>query len=259
MLGFVLAFFVGIILGLLGGGGSILTLPILVYIIGVEAFKATAYSLFIVGFSALIATQRYYVKKLIDFKIGFFFAVPSLLGVYIVRKWIFPLIPDPFFYIANFELSKDLFLLLFFALIMLGAAYSMIFTKRKSKMLQKKINYYLIIVDGLIVGAFTGLVGAGGGFLIVPALVLLSGLEIKKAIGTSLMIISFKSLLGFTADLGTDIDWNLLFVFTAFSSAGIFVGIYISKYLQPKKLKKFFGIFVFVIAISIIFKELNGW
>ena len=140
---------------------------------------------------------------------------------------------------------------------MLGAAYSMIFAKRSQKRIQKKINYYLILVDGLIVGAFTGLVGAGGGFLIVPALVLLSGLEIKKAIGTSLMIISIKSLLGFTGDLGTDIDWNLLIVFTAFSSFGIFVGIYISKFIQAERIKKFFGIFVLIIAVLIILKELS--
>lgn len=256
MLGFVLAFFVGVTLGLLGGGGSILTLPILVYFMDVEPSKATAYSLFIVGVSALIATQRFYVKKLIDFKVGLFFAIPSFIGVYVVRKWIVPIIPDPFFSIVNFEISKDLFLLLFFSVIMLGSGLSMIYAKRKDKPLQKKINYYVILLDGLVVGAITGLVGAGGGFLIVPALVLLTGLEIKKAIATSLMIISFKSLLGFTGDLGTEIDWNLLLVFTSISCVGIYFGVYISNYIKPKKIKKFFGIFVLLIAVAIIFKEL---
>lgn len=256
MLGFVLAFFVGLTLGFLGGGGSILTLPILVYFMGVEPSKATAYSLFIVGVSALIATQRFYVKKLIDFKVGLFFAIPSFIGVYMVRKWLVPIIPDPFFSIVNFEISKDLFLLLFFSVIMLGSGLSMIYAKRKDKPLQIKINYYVIILDGLVVGAITGLVGAGGGFLIVPALVLLTGLEIKKAIGTSLMIISFKSLLGFTGDLGTEIDWDLLLVFTSISCLGIYFGVYISNYIQPKKIKKFFGIFVLLIAVAIIIKEL---
>ncbi|MEJ6794441.1 MAG: sulfite exporter TauE/SafE family protein [Flavobacteriales bacterium] len=255
MLGFVLAFFVGVTLGLLGGGGSILTLPILVYFMGVEPSKATAYSLFIVGVSALIATQRFYVKKLIDFKVGLFFAIPSFVGVYIVRKWVVPIIPDPFFSIVNLEVSKDLFLLLFFAIIMLGSGFSMLFSKRKNKSFRKKINYYLILVDGLFVGAITGLVGAGGGFLIVPALVLLAGLDIKKAIGTSLLIISFKSLLGFTGDLGSEMDWNLLLVFTSISCIGIYFGIYISKFIKPKSIKKYFGVFVVLIAFVIILKE----
>ena len=255
MLGFVLAFFVGVTLGFLGGGGSILTLPILVYFMGVEPSKATAYSLFIVGVSALIATQRFYVKKLIDFKVGLFFAIPSFVGVYIVRKWVVPIIPDPFFSIAKLEVSKDLFLLLFFAIIMLGSGFSMLFSKRKNKSFLKKINYYLILVDGLFVGAITGLVGAGGGFLIVPALVLLAGLDIKKAIGTSLLIISFKSLLGFTGDLGSEMDWNLLLVFTSISCVGIYFGIYISKFIKPKSIKKYFGVFVVLIAFVIILKE----
>jgi len=255
MLGFVLAFFVGVTLGLLGGGGSILTLPILVYFMGVEPSKATAYSLFIVGVSALIATQRFYVKKLIDFKVGLFFGIPSFVGVYIVRMWVVPIIPDPFFSILNLEVSKDLFLLLFFVIIMLGSGFSMFFSNRKNKPFQKKINYYLILFDGLFVGAITGMVGAGGGFLIVPALVLLTGLDIKKAIGTSLFIISFKSLLGFIGDLGTEIDWNLLLVFTSISCVGIYFGVYISKFIKPKSIKKYFGVFVVLIAFVIILKE----
>ena len=131
----------------------------------------------------------------------------------------------------------------------------MLFSKRKNKSFLKKINYYLILVDGLFVGAITGLVGAGGGFLIVPALVLLAGLDIKKAIGTSLLIISFKSLLGFTGDLGAEMDWNLLLVFTSISCVGIYFGIYISKFIKPKSIKKYFGVFVVLIAFVIILKE----
>lgn len=256
MLGFFLAFFSGVILGLLGGGGSILTLPVLVYFLGVEPTKATAYSLFIVGISALIATQRFYTKKLIDFKVGLFFALPSFLGVFLIREWGLPLIPDPFFTVSNYVVSKDLFLLLFFALIMFGAGFSMLFAKRNSTTQKKKINYYLILIDGLIVGAITGLVGAGGGFLIVPSLVFLAGLDIKKAIGTSLMIISFKSLLGFTGDLSTEIDWNLLLIFTSISCLGIFFGIYVSKFIKSNMIKRYFGFFVIFIASIIITKEL---
>jgi len=253
-MGFFLAFLVGVVLGLLGGGGSILTLPILVYFMDVSPTLATAYSLFIVGVSALVAAFRFASKKQINFKVGIWFAIPSFIGVFISRKWLLAYIPDILFSNYSFAISKDVFLLFFFAFIMLCAGLSMIFSKRKA-ITNVKMNYPIIILDGLLVGLLTGLVGAGGGFLIVPALVLLSGLEIKKAIGTSLMIIAFKSLFGFLGDLGENIDWILLLTFTVVSSTGIFVGIFVSKYVDGKNLKNYFAIFVIVISIVIFVKE----
>lgn len=256
-MGFVLAFFVGIVLGILGGGGSILTVPILVYIMDVTPTLATGYSLFIVGVSALVGTQRFVASKQIDFKIGAIFSVPSFVGVFLSRKWVLPNIPDVVLQWESFELTKDAFLLLFFAVIMLVASLSMIFSKRdevNGRLI--KLNYPLIAFEGLVVGGLTGLVGAGGGFLIIPALVVLTGLEIKKAIGTSLMIIAVKSLFGFLGELGNEIDWSLLLFFTLISCIGIFVGTYSTKYIKGKLLKKYFGIFVLVIAVFMLVKEL---
>jgi uncharacterized membrane protein YfcA len=256
-MGFVLAFVVGVVLGLLGGGGSILTVPILVYVMDINPVLATGYSLFIVGVSALIGTQRFIVAKQVDFKIGTIFAIPSFLGVFICRKWILPTIPDLVFQFGSFELSKEKFLLLFFAVIMLIAGLSMVFSRRKDNSEGlKKLIFPLIALEGFIVGALTGLVGAGGGFLIIPALVILTGLDIKKAIGTSLMIIAFKSLFGFLGELGNEIDWSLLLIFTFISCIGIFVGTYTSKFINGNSLKRYFGIFVLLFSIFIFVKEL---
>ncbi|MGC6428186.1 MAG: sulfite exporter TauE/SafE family protein [Flavobacteriales bacterium] len=255
-MGLILAFVVGLILGILGGGGSILTLPILVYFFDVQPILATSYSLFIVGISALIATQRFIVKKQVSYKIGIWFAIPSLIGVYFSRQWILPNIPNSIFTIGDFALSKDIFLLCFFAIIMLLAGLSMIFVKRTKLKPINTINYFGVIIDGLVVGVVTGLVGAGGGFLIVPALVLLAGLDIRKAIGTSLMIIALKSIIGFLGDTSLEKDWVLLLSFTLISSIGILVGIFFAKYIEGKNLKSIFGVFVILMSLFILVKEL---
>lgn len=253
-MGFVLAIVIGVVLGLIGGGGSILAVPVLVYVMEVSPIQATAYSLFIVGFSALVGARNHYKLGNIDFKIGTLFAIPSFIGVFVSRRWLLPAIPDNLSETTSFVLTKDVFLMLLFAAIMLLASFSMLFKKEQSQQL-KEIQKVKIIADGLIVGVVTGLVGAGGGFLIVPALVFLSGLEIKKAIGTSLMIIAVKSLFGFLGEWGSEIDWKLLLLFTALSASGIFLGVYLGKFMDGKKLKRSFGFFVLLMAIAIILKE----
>lgn len=253
-MGFVLAILIGVILGLIGGGGSILAVPVLVYVMGVSPIQATAYSLFIVGFSALVGARNHYKLGDIDFNIGTLFAIPSFIGVFVSRKWLLPAIPENLYETASFVLTKGVFLMVLFAIVMMLASLSMLF--KKEQLQQKKdIQKLKIIIDGLIVGAITGLVGAGGGFLIVPALVFLSGLEMKKAIGTSLMIIAVKSLFGFLGEWGSEINWQLLLIFTALSVSGIFLGVYLGKFMDGKKLKKSFGVFVLLMAIAIILKE----
>lgn len=253
-MGFVLAIVIGVVLGLIGGGGSILAVPVLVYVMGVNPIQATAYSLFIIGSSALVGARNHYKLGNIDFQIGTFFAIPSFLGVFVSRRWLLPAIPDNLYETTSFVLTKDGFLMLLFAVIMFLASFSMLFKQEQSQQL-KEIKKIKIIADGLIVGVITGLVGAGGGFLIVPALVFLSGLEIKKAIGTSLMIIAVKSLFGFLAEWGSEIDWQLLLLFTALSTSGIFLGGFLGKFMDGKKIKKSFGFFILFMAIAIIIKE----
>lgn len=259
LIGYFCALLIGITLGLIGGGGSILTVPVLVYIMGIEPVLATAYSLFVVGLSALIATIKNFKLKNIEIETGLVFALPSLFAVYFTRSTIVPAIPDTIFTIGSFTLSKQVAIMLFFALIMLLASISMIKGRKDSiGEKNKKLNYPIIVLEGLVVGALTGLVGAGGGFLIIPALVILAGLPMKKAVGTSLMIITIKSLIGFTGDLSGDlnIDWAFLLLFSALSAIGIAIGIYFGKFIEGHKLKKAFGYFVLIMAVFILSKEL---
>lgn len=259
---FLLATLVGISLGLIGSGGSILTVPILVYIVGVEPMLATAYSLFIVGTTALVGGIQNAIQKQVDFKTLLIFGTPSIAAVYATRKWLMPLIPDPVFGVGEFTVTKSIALMLLFAIIMILASLSMIRTPKTSPVdsneeVPMTYNYPMILLEGTLVGVLTGLVGAGGGFLIIPALVLLAKMPMKLAVGTSLFIIAAKSLIGFIGDLqGNEvIDWFLLGGFTFFAVIGIFIGIMLSKKVPAAGLKKGFGWFVLVMGIYIVLKE----
>ena len=250
---------IGLRLGLIGGGGSILTLPVLVYLLGISPVLSTAYSLFIVGSTSLVGSITFIKKKLINYKAAIIFAVPSFIAVFITRKYLVPAIPEHIFSIGDFEVSKNIAIMIFFALVMLAASYSMIKDKKEEKESLEEVNfnYPLIAIEGFVVGTLTGVVGAGGGSFIIPALVLLAKLPMKMAVGTSLLIIAAKSLFGFVGDIGTQtIDWPFLFKFTGFSIIGIFIGTYLGKFIPGQKLKKSFGWFVLVMAIYIIIKEL---
>ncbi|MBT3920592.1 MAG: sulfite exporter TauE/SafE family protein [Flavobacteriaceae bacterium] len=252
------ALVIGIVLGLTGGGGSILTVPILVYLLSVNPVTATAYSLFVVGTTALFGTLRNAQKGMIEYKTGIVFAVPAFIAVFLTRKFIIPALPDVIFTFNEFVFTKDLAVMIFFAFIMLMASVSMIRTRIEVAVKEgENFNYPLIIIEGFLVGILTGLVGAGGGFLIIPALVLFANLPMKRAVATSLMIIAIKSLIGFLGDVGNiQIDWEFLLLFTALSVVGIILGIYLNNFIDGKKIKKAFGWFVLSMAIYIIIKEL---
>lgn len=254
------ALLIGVVLGLIGGGGSILTVPIFVYILGVSPVVATAYSLFVVGSAALVGAIRNAQKGMIDYRTGIVFAIPALIVVYLTRKFIIPAIPDTLFNVGSVEVSKSMGIMVFFAFIMLLASYSMIKGRKNTneeKHQEVSYNYPLIIVEGIVVGLLTGIVGAGGGFLIIPALVLFAKLPMKKAVATSLMIIAIKSLIGFIGDVqNIELDWPFLLSFTSVSIIGIFVGIYLSKFIDGQKLKKAFGWFVLIMGLYIVLKEI---
>ena len=256
--GLVGALVIGTVLGLTGGGGSILTVPVLVYLLSVNPVTATAYSLFIVGSTALVGAIRNAQKGMIEYKVGIVFAIPAFISVFLTRKVIVPSIPEVIFTLDSFILTKDMVVMIFFAVIMLAASISMI-RERKEVVLKKDVqfNYPLIIIEGLVVGVLTGLVGAGGGFLIIPVLVLFANLPMKKAVATSLMIIAIKSLIGFLGDIGNiEIAWGFLLTFAGLSMIGIVLGIYLNNFIDGKKLKKGFGWFVLAMAIYILLKEL---
>jgi uncharacterized membrane protein YfcA len=260
IIGFASAILIGVRLGLIGGGGSILTVPVLVYILGVNPVLATAYSLFVVGSTSLVGAATYMKKGLVNYKTALVFAIPSFIAVFLTRKFLVPALPDPLFTVGEAIITKNIGIMVFFALIMLAASYSMITAKKCVDCDEDEpvvFNFPMIALEGSVVGVITGIVGAGGGFLIIPALVLLAKLPMKMAVGTSLLIIAAKSLIGFLGDLSTQtIDWQMLLIFTSLSIVGIFIGSALSKKINEKILKTGFGWFVLVMGIYIITKEL---
>lgn len=260
ILGYVCALLIGVVLGLIGGGGSILTVPVLVYLLAVNPVTATAYSLFVVGSSSLVGAFKNMQKGLVEYRTAVVFSIPAFIAVYATRKYIVPAIPEDLFSLGGLEITKDIGIMLFFAIIMIVASVSMI--KKDKTILPKSgkpsYNYPLIILEGVVVGVLTGIVGAGGGFLIIPALVLLAKLPMKQAVATSLLIIAVKSLIGFTGDIqNLNINWLFLLVFTALSIAGIFLGVYLNKFINGDKLKQAFGWFVLVMGVYIIWAEIS--
>lgn len=258
-----LALIIGISLGLIGGGGSILTVPVLVYVAGVSPVMATAYSLFIVGSTSLVGAFDNFRRNLVHIPTAIVFSIPSFIAVYLVRRFVIPIIPEHMFSIGSYAVSKNIFIMVFFAAVMLFASISMIRGSKKNSdnedVSNIKFNYPLIVIEGFVVGSLTGFVGAGGGFLIIPALVMFAKLPMRLAIGTSLLIIAIKSLIGFIGDVQTvkeAIDWTMLVLFSAVASGGIFVGVLIGKKVKAESLKTIFGWFVLVMSVYILIKEL---
>lgn len=328
VLGYVAASIIGLSLGMIGGGGSILTIPVLVYMFGISPVLATAYSLFVVGVSSLFGSLSYMKKGLLNYKTAIVFAIPSFIAVFLTRKllipflpdnllsltgdwgfelwfgvalvmgiilsaivimkwgvhqnthvlkvallmlpatimvftmrqWVIPSLPSEMLQFGDFVLTKNLGIMLLFALVMIGASISMIRGRSETdeSEINKKLNVPIIVVEGALVGTLTGVVGAGGGFLIIPALVLIAGLPMKQAVGTSLLIITVKSLIGFLGDVSNrPIDWTFLLTFTGLAVIGILIGTKLSDLIPARVLKKSFGWFVLGMAIFILFKELT--
>lgn len=259
ILGYLGALLIGVVLGLIGGGGSILTVPVLVYLLSINPVTATAYSLFVVGTTSLFGSIKNFQKKQVDIRTAIVFSIPAFIAVYLTRKFLVPAIPENIFTIADFTVTKNIGIMLFFAFIMILASVSMILepSEKDAKPRKVRFNYLLITLEGAIVGVLTGIVGAGGGFLIIPALVLMAKLPMKRAVATSLVIIAVKSLIGFIGDVqNLEIDWVFLLIFTAISVAGIFLGIWLNRFIDGKKLKKGFGWFVLLMGVYIIWKEI---
>ena len=256
LLGYFGALCIGLILGLTGGGGSILTVPILVYVMLIDPMIATAYSLFIVGTTSAFGAIQNYQKGFVDLKNGFLFAIPSFIALYLTRRILVPLIPDAILE-QPFLLTKSTFLMVFFAVIMVLAAISMLKKKKEVVETVGNIAISTLLFQTFTIGIIIGLVGAGGGFLIIPSLVLFAKLPMKKAVGTSLFIIALNSLIGFLGDVQNIlIDWKFLSFFTGISIIGIFIGIYLNKYVNESQLKKGFAYFVLFMATFILVKEL---
>lgn len=257
VLGYISALFIGLVLGLLGGGGSILAVPTLVYLFGIPASRATMYSLFIVGITSAAGTFRYLQARLVNLRIGALFLIPSLLGVALSRRWILPQVPDVVLELNRFLLTKDRLILLAFALVMGLASYSML-RKPKGRAPAAGQNTVFIPLFGLFAGCIVGFVGAGGGFLIIPVLVGVGKMEMKPAVGTSLLIIALSSLFGFAGDWRqtSSLDWRFLLSFTGLSICGVMVGMRLSRHVSSAGLKRAFGLMVLGVAILILINEI---
>ena len=259
--GYILAVLIGISLGLIGGGGSILTVPVLVYLLHVDPVLATTYSLFIVGFTSLVGGTKAYINKLVDFRAISLFGIPSILSIFVARHFILPAIPEHIFTIGSFQVNKGRLLMMVFALLMLAAAVSMMYNHEKEDReavlnATRNDKNFSLLLPGLLVGLVTGLLGAGGGFLIIPALVLLIKIPMKTAVGTSLLIIAINSTFGFVFSIGHFyLDWHLLLSFTALSVTGVFTGSKIAERVNGDALKKWFGWFVLIMSVYILCKE----
>ncbi len=261
IIGFIAALFIGLSLGLMGGGGSIVTVPVLVYLLHYSPVVATGYSLFVVGSTSAVGAAMYNRRNLVDVKTAIGFGIPAAIAVYLTRQFVVPAIPEEIMSIGTFTVTKDIFLMLLFAVIMILAAVSMIKGRKSSNDVKddetQKASFLIILLQGLGIGLITGLVGVGGGFMIVPALVVFSKLNMKLAVGTSLLIIAANSLIGFLGDVFTrSIDWSFLLIFTLISIVGIFIGNALSKKIPGAKLKAGFGWFVLAMGLYILLKEI---
>ncbi|WP_432708895.1 sulfite exporter TauE/SafE family protein [Pedobacter sp.] len=258
ILAYLASVLIGLSLGLVGGGGSILTVPVVVYLFGVNPLLATSYSLFIVGSTSMIGAWQNFKKGLVNVKAAMLFGLSSIVTVFIVRKFVLSLIPPHLFNIGSLEVTSSRLTMLLFALLMVGASYAMIKEKAatSTEQLVKGNNLKLVLL-GIAIGLATSFLGAGGGFLLIPALVVLLALPMKEAVGTSLLIITLNSLVGFIGDLGHfDIEWLFLIKVTAMAIAGMFAGLYLNNKIDGAKLKKGFGWFIFIMGIFILLNEL---
>lgn len=259
IVGYSASILIGISLGLIGSGGSILTVPVLVYLFSIDAELATSYSLFIVGATSMVGSLSYFKKGLVNIKTAIVFGVPSVAAIFLTREYLLPAVPQEILSITGFTITKDMLLMLLFAILMIAASYHMI--KKGGDVCDvtaenQEFNYFLILLQGVLIGVITGLIGAGGGFLIIPALVSLLKLPMKFAVGTSLVIISVNSLLGFLISLPhTSVQWGFLLCIASIAVIGILIGSYLSTKIQANKLKTAFGWFVLLMGIYIIIKE----
>jgi len=256
--GYIAALMVGLTLGLIGAGGSILTVPIFVYLFGIDASDtAPAYSLFVVGFSSLIGVLIKIKQKEVDFRTALIFGIPTIVAIFFTRKYLVPAIPDHLFNIGIFEITKRHLIMDVFAIVMIIVALAMIKSHNVvSEIKSSKNNYFLNFLGGVGIGGLTGLVGAGGGFIIIPTIIKISKLSMKVAIGTSLAIVTMNSFFGFAGSLGKiEVDWRFLLPYTFVAGVGICFGIFFAKKIDGTRLKKGFAYFVLIMGIIILIKE----
>lgn len=234
-----------------------LSIPVLVYLFGIEPQLATSYSLLLIGISASSGAYQNIRKKLVAYNAALYYGVPSIIAVYSVRRWVMPNLPKVLFHIGSYTVDKSLYILTILAVVMLIAGYKMITSGPPAEDSEHEINHLQLAFFAVMIGAFLGLVGAGGGFLMVPALIYFANVPTKKAIGTSLLLVAVNSFIGFLGDMRSHvvIDWSFFLAFACFSIVGVFIGQYLAGHIQNNKLKRYFGWFILITAVFIVVKE----
>lgn len=253
IIGLVFSLLIGIVLGLVGGGGSILTVPLVHYFFGESLFLATTYSLFVVAVAASIGVLTRLKDDQIDFRGGLVFVVPSMITAFLIRRYVMEMFPLSFS-IGNFELSRDVFITILLVAVMFYTAFKTMFSSRSNT--GSSVSFPVVILFGVLTGLLSGFIGAGGGFIIVPIL-LRMGLDMKKAVGTSMFIVAIQSAVALSGDfMGKNlshenaIDWNLLLMITAMTVAGVLLGGYLQRYFSGKMLRNFFSILLIAVALG---------
>jgi uncharacterized membrane protein YfcA len=252
------AFLTGLILGLLGGGGALISIPVLVYLFHIEASVATGYSLFLIGITASTGAVTNLRKKTVDLPTLLYYGLPSVVSIYCMRRYIVPAIPDVIFQIGAYQLTKNNLILTLLSVVIFAVAYNMISTNKVASDNEHHSNYTKLIATAIFIGAFLGMVGAGGGFLMIPALFHYANLDMKKSIGTSLVLVAINSFVGFWGDVHSNqtMEWSFLFAFSSFSVVGMFTGSYWAGKTDNRLLKKYFAWFMLAVGSYILIKEI---
>lgn len=256
LVGYLALIGLGFILSVIGGGGSLLSVPILVYLFSIDIVTASSYSLFIVGTSSLLGALQKFRKEGADFLVAMVFGCSSAIGIFITRKWIVPIIPEVVWVENDILITKRALLLGIFSSIVIAS--SLVILRRhpwtSAESGKRRLDFLLPV--SLLSGIIAGLVGVGGGVIILPALITFARLPIKIAVGTTLLVISFNSLLGFITDVTIgNIDWIFLLLITFLASLGMFVGNRYHEKIPVKYLRLSFGWFMLVVAMWIILTE----
>lgn len=260
IIGYAATLLIGISLGLTGSGGSILMMPILVYLFKLDFLQATGYSLFVVGLTSLVGVVKYSNQKHINLVTSLIFGIPSLLLVSITRKYIVPQIPSTIYLTESMSINRDFILMIFFATLMIAASLRFI-RKPQTETLKNSpnspVSWIKLAIVGMVVGFLTGLLGIGGGFLIIPALVSFAYMDMKKAVGTSLLLITVNSIAGFLSQNNLmNIDWRFLMIVSSISILGMLIGSGFVKRINSQQLKVGFGWFILSVGIFILVKEI---
>ena len=250
---YVIAVLIGTTLGLIGAGGAIVAVPVFVYLYNIPPTLASGYALFVVAVASAVASAQYMRQRLVDGRAVAAFGSTTLVSIAITRSLALPMIPD-----VVVGLERDTLLMLAFAMVLLFAAYGML---RKTPKPETEAPAHMgrLAAYGTVIGVISGILGVGGGFLMTPALVLWAGLDMKRAVATSLVLISANSAIGVAADLtgGVDYDWTFVTTFTVMTTVGIVLGTLLSKRIDGQRLKKGFGWFILAIGIAVTIRELS--